>query len=210
MSDPGYLFFFNKADERASQGRKGGAMCILKPKFSVRNVRHPRLERVSSIACPRDKDSSAARAQRWIPTQGGDDDVAQMTEYLPVPHGIAPLTRILACCAFLALLCATHSVHGEEAATNADLIALNASTPLSDSDMDGKRGAGNFDISTSTSTQTLTATSTGNSVTVNGNMTNGSITTGSNFGGSGFGSYVMNTGNNATINSGLSLSVLLK
>jgi hypothetical protein len=132
------------------------------------------------------------------------------TDHLPLTRNTTRLPRLLAYCAFGVMLCAAHSVHGEEAATNADVIALNASAPLSESDMDMKRGAGNFDISTSTSTQTLTSTSTGNSVTVNGNMTNGSISTGSNFGGSGFGSYVMNTGNNATINSGVSLSVLLK
>ncbi len=93
--------------------------------------------------------------------------------------------------------------------TNEDtiLIAPDALLPLSD--MDSKRGSGGIsntiDVS---SNQTLSSTSTGNTVNVGGNLTNGSITTNGSVSGSGFGSYVLNTGNNATINSGVSLSVL--
>lgn len=89
-----------------------------------------------------------------------------------------------------------------------DCITIAAEDMLSDDAMDVKRGAGS-DTTTVVSDQTLTSVSSGNMVIANGNLTNGSITTGSNFGGSGFGSFVLNTGNNATINSGVSLSVLM-
>jgi hypothetical protein len=83
---------------------------------------------------------------------------------------------------------------------------------LSDEDMDlnrGSRGMTTNTISTVTSNQTLTSTSTGNVMYVEGNLTNGAIAVGDNFGGSGIGSFVMNTGNNSVINSGVSLSVFM-
>ena len=77
--------------------------------------------------------------------------------------------------------------------------------------MNANRGSGGVITTTNVaSNQTLDSTSTGNTVNVTGNMTNGPISVGANFGVSGFGSYVMNTGNNAVINSGVSLSVLMQ
>jgi hypothetical protein len=83
-----------------------------------------------------------------------------------------------------------------------------AGDTLSDADMSAKRGGTETNTITVTSQQTLNSTSTGNTVNVGGNLTNGAVTVGNNFGGSGFGSYVFNTGNNSTINSGVSVSVL--
>ncbi len=82
---------------------------------------------------------------------------------------------------------------------------------LNDEDMDVNRGgrANTTTITTVTSNQTMHSTSVGNTVNVEGNLVNGHISIGDNFGGSGIGSYVMNTGNNTTINSGVSLSVLM-
>lgn len=78
---------------------------------------------------------------------------------------------------------------------------------LNDADMGALRAGYTVQNNTTvTSNQSMSATSSGNSVNVGGDMTNGSIS--GTFGGSGFGSYVMNTGNNAVINSGVSLSVL--
>lgn len=90
-----------------------------------------------------------------------------------------------------------------------DTISISATDLMSQEDLVESNGlGGTLNITTVTSSQTMDASSTGNSVYVFGNMTNGAITVGENFGGSGFGSYVMNTGNNATINSGVSVSVL--
>lgn len=85
-----------------------------------------------------------------------------------------------------------------------DTIAIAAADVLSDADMAVKRASGGTTVSVS-SNQVINATSTGNTMDVKGNLTNGNIYTGNSFGGSGFGSYVMNTGNNSTINSGVSL-----
>ncbi|MDR3423790.1 MAG: hypothetical protein P4M13_01750 [Alphaproteobacteria bacterium] len=93
--------------------------------------------------------------------------------------------------------------------SNDDNIVIGSADALSETDMSADRGSGGtVNITTVTSTQTMNSTSTGNTLNVGGSLTNGSISVGSNFGGSGFGSYVMNTGNNAVINSGVSLSVL--
>ena len=54
-------------------------------------------------------------------------------------------------------------------------------------------------------TQTLTSTVTGNTINVTGDMINGAVNIGD-FG-SGIGSYVMNTGNNSSINSAVSISI---
>lgn len=74
---------------------------------------------------------------------------------------------------------------------------------LSVEDMDTNRGM--FGITEQTSEQTLSAATTGNSLNVGGNLTNGNIFVGDNV--RGFGSYVMNTGNNSTINSAVSVNV---
>ncbi|MDD3370335.1 MAG: hypothetical protein PHE27_00770 [Alphaproteobacteria bacterium] len=110
---------------------------------------------------------------------------------------------------FSAFLC---TVWALPAAAEDDIAFFEPGEVLSEAAMNDSRAAQGttIDITTVTSNQTLESTSTGNSVFVNGNMTNGTINVGSNFGGNGFGSYVMNTGNNAVINSGVSLSVLMQ
>ncbi len=91
-----------------------------------------------------------------------------------------------------------------------DTLVLTSVGALSASDMEVNRGSGGTTTTvTVTSNQTMDSTSTGNTLNVGGNLTNGPISVGNNFGGSGFGSYVMNTGNNSVINSGVSLSVLM-
>lgn len=77
---------------------------------------------------------------------------------------------------------------------------------MSDVEMGSARAGFVQNTNNVTSNQTLNSSSSGNSVNVTGDLINGSIA--AEFGGSGFGSYVMNTGNNAVINSGVSLSVL--
>ncbi len=95
------------------------------------------------------------------------------------------------------------------AASSDDMVVIGAASVLDDADLSANRG-GTVTITTTTvtSNQTLESTSTGNTMNVGGNLTNGPISVGDGFGGSGFGSYVMNTGNNSVINSGVSLSVL--
>ena len=95
--------------------------------------------------------------------------------------------------------------------SDGDKVVIVSEDALSEADMNINRGSGGvYNTTTVASDQTMSSTSTGNSVNVAGNMTNGPITVGANFGGNGFGSYVMNTGNNAVINSGVSLSVLMQ
>jgi len=79
-----------------------------------------------------------------------------------------------------------------------------------DSLSDSRGSGGTINITTVTSNQTMESTSTGNTLIVGGSLTNGSINVGDNMGGSGFGSYVMNSGNNSVINSGVSLSILMQ
>jgi hypothetical protein len=74
---------------------------------------------------------------------------------------------------------------------------------LSGNDMEFNRGA--FDINTLTSDQSLAAETTGNTLNVQGNLTNGNIYMGDHFGG--LGSYVMNTGNNSSISSAVSVNI---
>jgi hypothetical protein len=91
-----------------------------------------------------------------------------------------------------------------------DKVVIASEDSLSPADMGSSRGSGGtFNITTVTSNQTMESTSTGNTLNVGGSLTNGPIFVGENFGGNGFGSYVMNTGNNSVINSGVSLSVLM-
>ncbi len=91
-----------------------------------------------------------------------------------------------------------------------DTLVLTSVGALSTTDMDVNRGSGGTTTTvTVASNQTMDSTSTGNTLNVGGSLTNGPISIGNNFGGSGFGSYVMNTGNNSVINSGVSLSVLM-
>ncbi len=109
---------------------------------------------------------------------------------------------------FLSVVVVALASFGRKAAAEQadDTVAVESSDAITESDMSQKRGAGGNYV---TSNQTLTSTSTGNVMNVSGDLTNGSVVVGNNFGGSGFGSYVMNTGNNATISSGVSLSVLM-
>lgn len=74
---------------------------------------------------------------------------------------------------------------------------------LSPSEMDSSRGTSNSN--SIVSTQSLGATTSGNVVSVGGNLNNGEISFNSSA--STLGSYVMNTGNNSTINSAISLNV---
>jgi len=108
---------------------------------------------------------------------------------------------------FTAISLFGQAAHAAQTQDN-DNIIIAANYIISDEDMAVKRASGGTAITVS-SNQVINSTSTGNSVNVRGNLTNGDISTGSNFGGSGFGSYVMNTGNNSTINSGVSLSILM-
>jgi hypothetical protein len=71
-------------------------------------------------------------------------------------------------------------------------------------DMESNRGTSGVSNSM-TSNQTLESATTGNSLNVGGNMTNGNVSIGENFGG--FGSYVMNTGNNSSVNSAVNFNV---
>lgn len=93
-----------------------------------------------------------------------------------------------------------------------DRISIASANALNDEDMSENRGGSttsNTNMITVSSSQTMHASSAGNTVNAGGDMVNGHISVGDNFGASGIGSYVMNTGNNATINSGVSLSVLM-
>jgi hypothetical protein len=109
------------------------------------------------------------------------------------------------------LATAPHTMAADVEAPTAteDTLTIGSNDALSDDDMAAHRGGTETNTINVTSQQTLNTTSSGNTVNVNGNLSNGAITVGSNFGGSGFGSYVMNSGNNATISSGVSVSVLM-
>jgi|GEM_PF-1942489 hypothetical protein len=110
--------------------------------------------------------------------------------------------------AFLFLF-ASSAPAAEAAASDNDMVVIASADALSQADMSANRGGTTVNTTTVTSNQTMDSTSSGNTVNVAGSLTNGPISVGSNFGGSGFGSYVMNTGNNSIINSGVSLSVLM-
>jgi len=99
---------------------------------------------------------------------------------------------------------------------NDDRIFINDANALAEEDLKEARGGNAYTttttntVTTVTSTQTMSSASTGNSVTAGGSVTTGAISVGDTFGGNGIGSYVMNTGNNATISAGVSLSVLMQ
>jgi len=76
---------------------------------------------------------------------------------------------------------------------------------LSQTDLSEDRGTHGED--SVVSTQSLAATTSGNTLSVLGNLTNGAISIGDQLGGAGFGSYVMNTGNNSTLNAATSLTI---
>ena len=109
----------------------------------------------------------------------------------------------------LGVFIASHSPAVAETTDADDHLALVNNDAVQQQDMDTDRGTGGdtTNVTTVTSNQTITSTSSGNTVNAGGNINNGPISVGNNFGGSGFGSFVLNTGNNATINSGVSLSV---
>jgi len=111
-------------------------------------------------------------------------------------------------CLFALIILSTSSAAYADTPPDDDTIIISSAEPLSDADLDVRGGAGNTTITTVSASQTMNSTTSGNALNVGGNLTNGSISAVS-FGGSGFGSYVMNTGNNSTINSGVSLSVLM-
>jgi hypothetical protein len=112
-------------------------------------------------------------------------------------------------CLVALVLTSAHGVRASDITVD-DTTVASLGESLSESDMDARRGSGGTTTTVNVeSNQTIASTSTGNTLNVGGSLTNGSITTGNNFGGSGIGSYVMNTGNNSTINSGVSLSVLM-
>lgn len=78
-------------------------------------------------------------------------------------------------------------------------------TPMAAEEMDESRGGDG--TNSLVSTQTLSSTTTGNTLSVAGNLTNGDVNIGDGFGGSGFGSYVMNTGNNSSVNSAVTVNI---
>jgi hypothetical protein len=76
---------------------------------------------------------------------------------------------------------------------------------LSRIDLEVNRGT--YGTNTVASEQSLASSAQNNSLNVQGDLTNGNISVGDKFGG--FGSYVMNTGNNTSINSAVSVNVQL-
>jgi len=88
-----------------------------------------------------------------------------------------------------------------------DTVDFSAANEISLSSGEMKDNRGAFGISNLESEQALAAETTGNSLNVGGNLTNGTISLGDNL--SAFGSYVMNTGNNSTINSAVAVNVQL-
>ena len=97
------------------------------------------------------------------------------------------------------------AIAADEDMDDAVIFSSAEEASLSGWEMEFNRGA--FRITEQTSEQTLSAATTGNSLNVGGNLSNGNISLGDNI--SGFGSYVMNTGNNSTINSAVSVNVQL-
>ncbi len=93
------------------------------------------------------------------------------------------------------------------AADNGDDVVFSELDEVSLSSGEMKNNRGAFGISNLESDQALAAETTGNTLNVGGNLTNGTITLGDNL--SAFGSYVMNTGNNSTINSAVAVNVQL-
>jgi len=93
------------------------------------------------------------------------------------------------------------------AADNGDEVVFSELDEVSLSSGEMKNNRGAFGISNLESDQALAAETTGNTLNVGGNLTNGTITLGDNL--SAFGSYVMNTGNNSTINSAVAVNVQL-
>jgi hypothetical protein len=124
-------------------------------------------------------------------------------------HRMLGWVSLPVCIMAIMSLVVSHAAQAEQM-RDQDKIVLTSAIALNDAAMDIHRGSGGTSTTVSvTSNQSLSATSTGNTMNVGGNLTNGSIATGNDFGGSGFGSFVMNTGNNSTINSGVSVSILM-
>ena len=117
-------------------------------------------------------------------------------------HALNPVLLALISVCFLTLTMPAAAATG-----GADKITLTAKSEvqLTNAEMEGNRGAAGVTINSLASTQTLAASSFGNSFTVGGDVTNGNVYLGDNF--SGMGSYVMNTGNNSTINSAVSMNI---
>ncbi|MGB9152668.1 MAG: hypothetical protein WCD70_06235 [Alphaproteobacteria bacterium] len=113
---------------------------------------------------------------------------------------------VFGCLFILTVLSLASAAHAAEAPDD-DRLVISSADALSSDDMETSRGSGGTNISVSAS-QTMNSTTSGNTLDVGGSLTNGNISSVT-FSGSGFGSYVMNTGNNSTINSGVSLSVLM-
>lgn len=112
--------------------------------------------------------------------------------------------RILALLVFTAVsVIGASSVCKAEDASDIVVLSETDEITLSENDMDTSRGA--YGVNTLMSSQSMASTTSDNVLNVGGNLTNGDIALGSNFGG--IGSYVMNTGNNSTINSAVSLNV---
>jgi len=93
-----------------------------------------------------------------------------------------------------------------QAATASQAVtAISDDTDIALSQVDMASTRGGMATESLISTQSLAATTSGNTLDVGGNLTNGDINVGNNFGS--IGSYVMNTGNNSTINSAVSLNI---
>jgi len=121
---------------------------------------------------------------------------------------ICSLPRTLAMLALAMTLIADGAgmaIAADEDMDDAVIFSSAEEASLSGWEMESNRGA--FGITEQTSEQTLSAATTGNSLNVGGSLSNGNISLGDNI--SGFGSYVMNTGNNSTINSAVSVNVQL-
>lgn len=113
----------------------------------------------------------------------------------------------LALFAFASIMVVANASVAAEAGVNDtdDAISISSASEvrLTGGEMEGNRGAAGMNAVSSS--QTLSSISSGNSLNVSGNLTNGNISVGENMGG--FGSYIMNTGNNTTINTAVSLNV---
>ena len=95
--------------------------------------------------------------------------------------------------------------HAAEAVVADEVVTFaEGEVALTTTEMDVNRGAAGVSNSIATS-QTLSAATSGNSLNVGGDLTNGNVSIGENFGG--FGSYVMNTGNNSTVNSAVNFNL---
>jgi hypothetical protein len=118
-------------------------------------------------------------------------------------YSIAKTLALLMLSIFFVAIGATASPAIEEDSGDNAVVFTSEETSLSGIEMETNRGA--FGVTTFDADQSLAATTSGNSLNVGGNLQNGNIAIGDHLGG--FGSYVLNTGNNSTINSAVAVNV---